>query len=177
MGDNTLITSEEAAIDVASYINSYWVGKARENVSKWGLQSSGVLLLAIAEEVGEMADELVNVDTDVEMVGDKKDCYSVEQALLDVAELGSKIQKLHEDVYEDADGNPIDGPALYYDTADTDLGDELADTAALLYQLQARHDVNVTNFTQASQTSHNDSETQYGYDIDKAVSYADYKRQ
>jgi len=176
MGDTTPIPTEDDAITIASYVDAYWVGKARDNVSKWGIQSSGTLLLAIAEEVGEMADELIDLDTEMQCDGDKEDCYSVEHALIDVAELGSKIQKLHEDVYEDADGNPSDGPELYYDTASTELGEELADTAALLYQLQARHDMNVTDSVTdrgVQKDTADESEHHHGYDIDKAVSYSD----
>jgi len=125
-------------VGTAEMITPLWQQKARENVEKWGLQSAGVILLAIAEEVGEMAREMRMNGYSID--GDDVDAYSLDHALKEVEAVGTEIQSLHEDVYEDDDGNPIDGPTIEYDGETGPMADELADTAALLYQLQARLD-------------------------------------
>ena len=137
--ENETVTDDEL-ISSATYISPVWEGKSKENVEKWGLQSSGVLLLAIAEEVGEMAELLVN---DMESDANDPNFFALIEAMKEVRDTGLYIQELHEDIYEDDDGEPIDGPSVEYTGDLSELGDELADTAALLYQLRARIDGNV----------------------------------
>jgi len=125
-------------VDIASYMNAMYHGHARSNVQKWGLQSVGVLLCATMEELGEMAMEMreqMEIEAD-----DKIDEYSMYTLIDDMADFGERVQRTHEEIYEDDGGNPIDGPEIRY-TGDTGrLQDELTDTVALMYQLQAALD-------------------------------------
>jgi len=125
-------------VDIASYMNALYHGHARNNVQKWGLQSMGVLLCATMEELGEMAMEMrSNMEIDSE---DEIDEYSMYALIDDMADFGERVQRTHEAIYEDDEGNPIDGPEIHY-TGDTGrLQDELTDTVALLYQMQAALD-------------------------------------
>jgi hypothetical protein len=125
-------------VDIASYMNALYHGHARNNVQKWGLQSMGVLLCATMEELGEMAMEMreqMEIEAD-----DEIDEYSMYALIDDMADFGERVQRTHEEIYEDDEGNPIDGPEIRY-TGDTGrLQSELTDTVALLIQLQASLD-------------------------------------
>lgn len=126
-------------VDTASYMNSLWHAQAKENVEKWGLQSIGVLLCTIVEEVGEMAAE---IDGNVQPATDDDpvDVYSMESIIIEMERLGLRAQKTHEAIYEDSEGNPRDGPELRFNGDMSRLSDELDDTVALLYQMQAALD-------------------------------------
>lgn len=125
-------------VDIASYMNALYHGHARNNVQKWGLQSMGVLLCATMEELGEMAMEMrSNMEIEAD---DEIDEYSMYALIDDMADFGERVQRTHEEIYEDSEGNPIDGPEIRY-TGDTHrLQSELIDTVALLYQMQAALD-------------------------------------
>lgn len=125
-------------VDIASYMNALYHGHARNNVEKWGLQSTGVLLCATMEELGEMAME-VREDMAIR-ADDEIDEYSMYTLVDDIAELGERAQTVHEEIYEDAGGNPIDGPEIEYTGNVGRLQDELTDTMALLLQMQAALD-------------------------------------
>jgi len=124
-------------IDIAGYMQPLWHGHATENVEKWGLQSEGELLLATMEELGEMAAELNDA---YEVEGDDVDCYSVTEMLREIERLGKSVQTLHEDIYEDEDGNAVGGPTVSLDGHEAAFADELNDTVALLYQIRASLD-------------------------------------
>lgn len=125
-------------VDIASYMNALYHGHARNNVQKWGLQSMGVLLCATMEELGEMAMEMreqMEIESD-----DEIDEYSMYALIDDMADFGERVQQTHEEIYEDAEGNPVDGPQIRYTGDTARLQDELTDTVALLYQMQAALD-------------------------------------
>jgi hypothetical protein len=125
-------------VDIASYMNAMYHGHARSNVQKWGLQSVGVLLCATMEELGEMAMEMRS-SMEIESE-DEIDEYSMYALIDDMADFGERVQQVHEEIYEDSEGNPIDGPEIRY-TGDTGrFQSELTDTVALMYQLQAALD-------------------------------------
>jgi len=138
VSDDSEELSDKDRVDIASYMNPMYHGHARSNVQNWGLQSMGVLLCATMEELGEMAMEMrSNMEIEAD---DEIDEYSMYALIDDMADFGERVQRTHEEIYEDDEGNPIDGPEIRY-TGDTGrFQSELTDTVALLYQLQAALD-------------------------------------
>jgi hypothetical protein len=57
-----------------------------------------------------------------------------------MADFGERVQRTHEEIYEDDEGNPIDGPEIRYTGDTARLRSELTDTVALMYQMQAALD-------------------------------------
>lgn len=112
-----------------------WYDKATQNVDKWGLQDLGTLLLATQEELAEVGEEAEqHLDTDE---------VDLQMCLGEMIDAGFHIQATHEDLYEDENGDPIpedERPEFEFD-ADPErldaIEEELADTAALLIQIQA----------------------------------------
>jgi len=138
VADDSEELSDKDRVDIASYMNPMYHGHARNNVQKWGLQSMGVLLCATMEELGEMAMEMrSNMEIEAD---DEIDEYSMYALIDDMADFGERVQRTHGEIYEDSEGNPIDGPEIRY-TGDTGrFQSELTDTVALLIQLQASLD-------------------------------------
>lgn len=116
-------------MEAEAYVN--WQEKAEENIKKWGLQSVPTLLLATQEELSETMDEVYD-----EVDGHTK----LDEELYSSMARGFAVQSTHERLFEDDRGNPIDDPpTLEMDADGVDLDEleaELADTAALLVQLQ-----------------------------------------
>lgn len=114
-----------------------FVEKAYNNVEKWGLQDIATLLMATQEELGELAEEM---EPHVELQGDDTNEKKLSRMFEEVSSFSGTVQKLHEEMYEDADGNPLpdeERPAFEWDGENFDnIYDELRDTAALLYQLK-----------------------------------------
>jgi len=138
VADDTDELTDVDYVDIASYMKALYHSHARSNVEKWGLQSTGVLLCATMEELGEMAME---IRSDMEIRADDEiDEYSMYTLVDDIADLGERAQKLHGEIYEDAEGNPVDGPEIEYTGNTARLQDELTDTVALLLQMQAALD-------------------------------------
>lgn len=113
-----------------------WETKARENIDRWGNQTPTVLLLALIEEIAEVADEVL-------ATADKayEDDMAAQEAfhhLSEVRRTGFRCRQLLEDVFEDADGNPLpdDEVPRFVKRLDTDrVLDEVEDAAPLVYQL------------------------------------------
>lgn len=114
-----------------------WEQKAQNNVEKWGQQDAVPLLMAIAEELGELVDEVVpeecpefNEDT----IGDSW------ILLRRISTDGRAIRSCLEANYEDEDGQPVDDrPPMVQPRENMDPDDvqnELDDLGALLVQLQ-----------------------------------------
>lgn len=106
-----------------------WERKARGNVEKWGLQDIATILLATQEELSELAAEIQpHVSTHES---------KLEYALDHTIRTGFMVQNIHESLYEDDDGVPVDDPPSFeYDGGNLErIKDELIDTAALLVQL------------------------------------------
>lgn len=106
-----------------------WERKARGNVEKWGLQDVATILLATQEELSELAEEIApHATTD-----DSRLNYAMQRTIM----AGLTVQSIHEALYEDDDGNPVENPPEWeFDGENLDrIEDELIDTAALLVQL------------------------------------------
>ncbi|WP_226041223.1 hypothetical protein [Natrinema sp. DC36] len=110
-----------------------WLEKSTSNVAKWGLQDVGTMLLATQEELAEVVEE-----ADPHLQPSE---FGLKAGLKEIERLGFNIRDVHENIYEDEDGNPVDDPPSFeFDPYEDDLDrieDELADTAALLIQIQA----------------------------------------
>lgn len=73
--------------EASSSLFDRWMGKASENIDKWGLQKEETLLLAIQEELGELTQahlEARHEDGDPARVGEELD------------DLGALLLQLHE---------------------------------------------------------------------------------
>lgn len=81
-----------------------WELKARSNIQKWGLQSVDALLLAMGEEMGELAME---VQSPSDYTTDGRDAELGRDLIRRMATLGRDIREFLETVSEDADGNPV----------------------------------------------------------------------
>lgn len=121
----------EDSIKDAANRTAVWEEQAIENVEKWGLQDIGTLVLAIAEESGEVA-------------ADTKDVVEADTpalaTLLDVVESsGLTVRDGIERVAEDEDGTPKRDRPTFTVSEDADLEAlraEVDDLGALLIQLQ-----------------------------------------
>jgi hypothetical protein len=123
-----------------------WERKAHENVQKWGLQSPDALLLAMGEEMGELAGEVHGMADYPD--ADGMDAVKAEQGrdlIRRMDDLGRDIRDFLESVSEDREGEPIpEGErVVYLDVFPPDLKrsrrarlirSELDDLMALGYQ-------------------------------------------
>jgi len=73
--------------EASSTVFDRWMGKAAENIEKWGLQDEETLLLAIQEELGEMT------QAHLEARAEGGDPSRVDDELDD---LGALLLQLHE---------------------------------------------------------------------------------
>lgn len=113
-----------------------WGPKAKENIEKWGDQTPAVLLLALAEEIGEVADEVL-------ATGEKPfhdAMYFAEgvHLLSEVRDVGFQCRDFLEEHFEDADGAPLpeeEMPRIFHDLDEDRVFDEVDDAAPLLFQL------------------------------------------
>lgn len=114
----------------------HWEGRATGNVERWGNQTPPVLLLALAEEIGEVADEAL-------ATGEKPlhdPMYSAEgiRLLSEVRRVGFACRDFLEEHFEDEDGAPLpeeDMPRIFHDLDEDRVLDEVDDAAPLLFQL------------------------------------------
>lgn len=122
------------ASDGLSRLELVWRQRAQQNLQRWGLQETAPLVLAMAEEVGEMADAF---ELDVIPRDDRG-----AELLVELRDLAFEIRDYLEDVAEDDDGNPL--PPAERDSIDVllnhpeELIAELDDLMPLGYQLQSR---------------------------------------
>lgn len=120
----------------------HWRTQATKNTQTWGLQEPLPLVLAIVEEVGELATEMARMTIPAE------DRAEVElegwNCLMNAADVGRRTRQHLEATSEDPDGNPLppeERPsyaARYTDPGETQK--ELQDLGALCYQLAASLD-------------------------------------
>lgn len=121
-----------------SRIELLWRQKAQQNLTAWGLQRPQPLVLAIAEEVAEMADAFDLSDVDERNPGDDRGA----ELLLALRELGFEIRDYLEESSEDDEGNPL--PPADREPIEVPIDEpgqllaELDDVVPLGYQLQAR---------------------------------------
>lgn len=115
-----------------------WEQNAHTNVSKWGHQSADALVLAMAEELGELADEVLSAcerDEDSPVASDGRDL------IRKVADLGHEVQD-HLEHASERNGKPVppdERPHYLYPTGNREyhqnmVKDELDDLMALGYQ-------------------------------------------
>lgn len=113
-----------------------WLDRAEGNVDRWGNQTPAVLLLALAEEIGEVADEVL-------ATGEKPlhdPMYSAEgiHLLSEVRRAGFACRDFLEEHFEDEDGAPLpeeEMPRIFHDLNEARVLDEVDDAAPLLFQL------------------------------------------
>lgn len=79
--------SDEPGREASSVLFDRWMGKAAENIDEWGLQAEETLLLAIQEEVGELA------QAHLEARAEGGDPERIDEELED---LGALLIQLHE---------------------------------------------------------------------------------
>lgn len=116
-----------------------WRQQAASNVETWGQQDAVPLVLAKIEELGELAEVLL----DVVEFEETQTAWFTENRLKAMVDLGDAVQGFLEQTSEDLDGQPIppeERPTLGTLDEATDaqleaLRDELADDAALSFQL------------------------------------------
>ena len=115
-----------------------WSESADENVEKWGVQPPLHLILAIMEELSEIAEELIeNSDPpDTRKTPEERELmYLFSELVL----LGDEIQSYWDDVAEDDEGNPIpesERPRVIGKIHNNEpILDEVDDIAPLVVQL------------------------------------------
>lgn len=110
--------------------------RANENVEKWGQQSVMALVLAIGEEIGELAEEVVPPECPVH---EHEARGATWQAAKNLSSTGDSVQFTLEKHFEDEDGEPADPrPPMVEEREDMDVAEvreELYDLAALCRQL------------------------------------------
>lgn len=110
--------------------------RARDNVEKWGQQSPVALALAIAEEVGELADEIGPTDCPEYHEDTVGESWAHLRSLV---HNGAGVRTFLEGNYEDEEGQPVDErPPMVPEDSDMDtdaVREELYDLMALCYQL------------------------------------------
>lgn len=93
--------SEPDRVERSQMLGRLWADKAEENVKKWGNQRPIGLLLAMAEELAEIADELLDPD-------DLTTADTTAQLHLQaIRRAGFESREYLESECEDADGNPL----------------------------------------------------------------------
>lgn len=113
-----------------------WEARAESNIDRWGNQTPTVLLLALVEEIGEVADEVLA--TAEKSYEDDMAAKQAFKYLSDVRRAGFRCRELLEVVFEDENGDPIPNeemPKLVHSLDEERVLDELNDAAPLVYQL------------------------------------------
>lgn len=135
---DTMTIGEHAAARLAAELNvdrplhpsAVWGEQAVENTMTWGKQPAAALVLALAEELGEVADELLDGEPEC----------GTDYHLRDVREIGTGIQRWLENHTEDSDGEPLperERPE-YSEPADAEAAKaEVVDVGALAIQLES----------------------------------------
>lgn len=93
------------------YLGKKWGRHAEANIERWGNQPPGMLLLAMAEELGELAFAILgntNPGDGAPPVGDYDDAPHRGQELIgEVQRLGFEIREYLETALEDKNGDPL----------------------------------------------------------------------
>lgn len=113
-----------------------WESRAEENIERWGNQPPAVLLLALCEEIAEVADELLA--TSKMPLTHQMESSEASALLAEVRSAGFACRSFLESEFEDADGNPLpdsEVPTLVDDLDEERVLAELDDAAPLVYQL------------------------------------------
>lgn len=113
-----------------------WQQAARENTSRWGYQNAGTLVLAMMEELGEVAHALrVNCE---DATDDSPEAQTGRSLLYDIEELGLEVKYFLQDATE-PDGTPVvpgERPAITGPVPDPDpVLEEVDDLMPLGIQL------------------------------------------
>lgn len=124
------------------FISRRWGRKAEENVEEWGLQGPALILLAMMEEMGEIAEEL-RAEIPGPSVDNPDDVpHEAARLLYEIAELGLETQEFLESNFEQPAGEkapdedrPVDrcGVGPVHDPEA--VSEELTDLAPLCFQL------------------------------------------
>jgi len=116
------------------FLGKRWGRQAEENIEKWGNQRPKGLLLAMAEEMAEIADALLN-DNGLPPNAYQSEAHSI---LNDIRTTGYCAREFLEERCEDEQGDPLaleERPDLS-GVADTQAAtEETEDLAPLLFQL------------------------------------------
>lgn len=113
-----------------------WRRKAESNIECWGNQEAAVLLLALAEEIGEVADEVLA--TAERALHDGMYSSHAFKLLSEIRHIGFTSREFLEEHFENEHGNPLpedEMPALVHDLDEERVLDEVDDAAPLVYQL------------------------------------------
>lgn len=69
--------------------SEFWIKKAQENIDKWGLQDVSTLILAMMEELGELA------QAHLQAVHEHKDPERISEELDDLMVLGYQLREAY----------------------------------------------------------------------------------
>jgi regulator of RNase E activity RraB len=129
-----------------------WGNSAEENIQKWGNQPPKELLLAMAEEMAEIADELLD-DNGLPPNAYESEAHTI---LNDIRTVGYWAREHLEENYENDDGEPLPGaerPDLTGVANPEAAKEETEDLAPLLFQLYwALNDCEVSPATEQEDT-------------------------
>lgn len=125
------------------FISKRWYDRAEENIDTWGNQSVPLLLLAAVEELGEVAQEVMDHTGPVygrPPWGDYDSTpHDGRRLIADMAQLGRETREYLEANFDQPAGTPGGGHddlAITGDVLDADaIQEEVDDLAPLLYQL------------------------------------------
>lgn len=113
-----------------------WIAQAEENIDDWGQQSAAALVLALQEELGEIAAEMLGNPIGVGDLAFPPEAYAQLEAVQDA---GFYCRRYLESEFETDDGEPLpaaERPDLRIGFDSDDLRAEIDDLAPLVYQLR-----------------------------------------
>lgn len=118
--------------------HDHWRDKAAENTDKWGVQPPADVVLAIMEELAEVAEEIIE-NSEVSRERPSVDERKLMHYIIEIAVLGDEIREELEARYEDDHGRPIpqdERPEILGDIHESEpIHEEIDDLAPLVYQL------------------------------------------
>lgn len=123
------------------FLGKRWYDRAEENIDQWGNQSPGLLFLALVEELGEIAEELVEQSEGRPPRDDEKGPWSEAWRFInDTRRLGLDARDFLEANFDDPAGEtdtslPADMDILAPFEDEESIQDEVDDAAPLLFQL------------------------------------------
>lgn len=119
-----------------------WVDRAEDNIEAWGHQRHDTTLLALVEEIGEIAIAFESHNAPGggphPVVEPDAPHFEGRRLIAEMAELGRRTREYLESNYEEPAGDGEDGPELelHGDPKDASrLFEEIDDAGPLLYQL------------------------------------------
>lgn len=122
-------------------LTELWLSQAHDNVDRWGNQSPGLLFLALVEELGEIAEQMIEQSTTRPPSDGEHGTWSQGWRFInDVRRLGLDAREYLESKFDEPAGKddphlPTDLPIVApFEDADA-VQDEVDDAAPLLYQL------------------------------------------